>query len=152
MKYANYDIVMQEVPGEVSLALNLSNCPCHCKGCHSAYLAEDIGIELTEDELLKLIDNNLGITCVAFMGGDSDPNELLNLATAVKSNRPNLKLAWYSGRSQVESGLIDVMDYIKIGPYDSSAGPLSSKTTNQKFYKVTSDKSLEDITYKFWKI
>lgn len=40
LKYVNTDIVFQEFPDEVTLAINLSNCPCHCPGCHSSYLWE----------------------------------------------------------------------------------------------------------------
>ena len=51
LRYADYDIVFQEIPDEVTLAINLSNCPNHCKGCHSAYLMEDVGEPLTEESL-----------------------------------------------------------------------------------------------------
>ena len=47
LKYVNYDIVFQEFPDEVTLAINLSLCPNGCPGCHSAYLKDDIGEELT---------------------------------------------------------------------------------------------------------
>ena len=67
MKYTGAEITFAEVPDEITLCINISNCPCHCKGCHSPYLAEDIGEELTEDSLHKLISSNEGITCVAFM-------------------------------------------------------------------------------------
>ena len=36
LKYANYDIVFQEVPDEVTLAINISNCPNH--------ISEPIGV------------------------------------------------------------------------------------------------------------
>ena len=72
LKYVGTQIVFQEVPDEVSLAINLSLCPNHCKGCHSPELWEDIGEELTLKTLEKLIGQNPGITCVAFMGGDND--------------------------------------------------------------------------------
>ena len=51
MKYCETAITFSEVPDEVTLCINISNCPCHCKGCHSAYLAEDIGEELTFEVL-----------------------------------------------------------------------------------------------------
>ena len=38
LKYYNYDIVFQEYPDEVTLAINLTMCPNRCVGCHSAYL------------------------------------------------------------------------------------------------------------------
>ena len=43
LKYANFDIVFQEVPEEVTLAINISNCPNQCPGCHSKYLWENKG-------------------------------------------------------------------------------------------------------------
>ena len=46
LKYADYDIVFQEIPNEVTLAINISNCPNRCVGCHSPYLMEDVGEEL----------------------------------------------------------------------------------------------------------
>ena len=55
LKVASFDIVFQEIPGEVTLALNLSNCPCHCPGCHSPHLWEDTGEELNESLLDDLI-------------------------------------------------------------------------------------------------
>ena len=55
LRYADYDIVFQEIPDEVTLAINLSNCPNHCKGCHSAYLMEDVGEPLTEESLSTLL-------------------------------------------------------------------------------------------------
>ena len=55
LKYYNYDIVFQEIPDEVTLAVNLTNCPNRCQGCHSPHLREDIGTVLDEAEIGKLI-------------------------------------------------------------------------------------------------
>ena len=71
MKLYNYDIVFQEVPDEVSLAINITNCPNHCEGCHSPHLWDDIGEELTTELLSSLIAQyEKLITCVLLMGGD----------------------------------------------------------------------------------
>ena len=51
LKYTDYDIVFQEIPDEVTLAINLSNCPNRCKGCHSPYLQQNVGEALTEENL-----------------------------------------------------------------------------------------------------
>ena len=51
LKYANTDIVFQEIPDEVTLAINITNCPCHCPGFHSHYLWEDIGLPLDTDAI-----------------------------------------------------------------------------------------------------
>lgn len=151
LKYVDTKVVFQEIPDEVTLAINISNCPCGCKSCHSSYLAEDIGRILTIGPLFNLIENNKGISCVSFMGGDSEPNKVNGLAWAIKKKYPNLKVSWYSGRQEL-SGSIELknFDYIKLGPYKEECGPLSSKTTNQRFYKVEGN-TLTDITEKFWK-
>lgn len=153
LKYVDTKVVFQEVPGEITLSINISNCPCHCKGCHSAYLADDIGEPLTEEALDALIKNNTGITCVALMGGDADPHEVERLSSIVKQNH-KLKVAWYSGRDNIYIDLSDI-DFVKVGPYKEECGPLNVDTTNQVFYRVihmsTGKNKLYDITYKFRK-
>ena len=70
LKYVNTGIVFQEIPDEVTLAINISNCPCHCPGCHSHYLWEDIGIPLTTDAIDAFVEEyGEDITCLSFMGG-----------------------------------------------------------------------------------
>ena len=69
MRYLNYQVVFKEVPDEVTLSINITNCPYRCPGCHSPYLQEDVGEELTFETLSYLIEKNKGITCVCFMGG-----------------------------------------------------------------------------------
>jgi len=153
LKYLNYDIVMAEVPDEITLAINLTNCPYHCKGCHSPELREDIGEELTADRLHEMIDSNKGITCIAFMGGNSDYESLLRLFYSVKlrSDYP-YKVAWYSGSKQLPKKGYEVIDYLKIGPYIESKGPLNNPSTNQRMYQIIHhdlSNNLVDITYKF---
>ena len=152
LKYVDTKIVFAEVPNEVTLAINISNCPCQCKGCHSSYLAEDIGNPLNKTVLSKLLEDNKGISCVSFMGGDRDTIHIVALASWVKTHT-NLKVAWYSGRQEL-AGIVarqlQWFDYIKLGPYKEEFGPLNSRITNQRFYKV-SGRELVDITNKFWK-
>lgn len=150
LKYVDTKVVFAEIPDEVTLAINISNCPCHCDGCHSAYLADDIGKPLNWDNLNSIVNINHGITCVAFMGGDISPNEISHLASKVK--QIGLKTAWYSGRQELSPNLdIANFDYIKIGPYIKELGPLNKRTTNQRFYKVEQDNTMTDITSVFWK-
>ena len=160
MKYCETAITFSEVPDEVTLCINISNCPCHCQGCHSAYLAEDIGEELTFEVLDSLIKKNEGITCIAFMGGDAEPATVNDLALHVKESYPSIKTAWYSGRQELSKDIeIKNFNAIKLGPYIEELGPLNSTTTNQKFYEVLQVVDVEgklyyglnDITYKFWK-
>lgn len=151
LKYVDAKVTFSEVPDEITLCINLSGCPCNCKGCHSSYLAGDIGTELTEKELEKLLGKNKGVTCVCFMGGDADPKAVVNLATYITVFIHNMKVAWYSGRDKIPEDIDPAnFDFIKIGPYKEELGPLTSRTTNQRFYKVENNK-LIDITNKFWK-
>ena len=148
LKVASFDIVFQEIPGEVTLALNLSNCPCHCPGCHSQHLAEDIGEEVNEELLNGLLARyGAMITCVAFMGGDAEPEEVAKWAEWVKERA--LKTAWYSGRMNMPKDE-KAFDYVKLGPYIESLGGLKSEKTNQRIYKRVDD-SWIDITSSFWK-
>lgn len=150
LKYVDTMVTFSEIPDEITLCINISNCPCHCKGCHSSYLAEDIGEELNIDSLHELISNNKGITCISFMGGDSNPKEVDHLASIVKEYY-SLKTAWYSGVQALSKDIhIWNFSFIKLGPYIEKMGPLNSKTTNQRFYKVVNDE-LIDITSVFWK-
>lgn len=151
LKYVDAKVVFAEVPDEVTLAINISNCSCQCKNCHSSYLAEDIGTELTFNEVRKLIRKNSGISCIALMGGDAEPDKVNTLASFITNHYNSIKVAWYSGRQELSS-VIDLFnfDYIKLGPYKEEFGPLNSRTTNQRFYKV-SGRELVDITNKFWK-
>lgn len=150
VKFVDTLVSFQEVPDEITLCINISNCPCHCEGCHSPYLAEDIGTELTWNELEKLIKNNIGISCVCFMGGDSCPDYIEQLASFIKyQSWYPLKVAWYSGKSSIPNDLdISLFNYIKVGPYIPKLGGLDSETTNQIMYKVE-DEELIDITYRF---
>lgn len=159
LKYLNTQVTFSEVPDEITLCINISNCPCHCIGCHSSYLAEDIGEKLTLDKIYKLIENNEGITCICFMGGDSSPKEIDMFARCIK-DLYDIKVAWYSGRQELSKDInLKWFDYIKLGPYKEECGPLNSKTTNQRMYKVVTDNyedgtsgyELVDITNKFWK-
>lgn len=159
LKYVNTEITFLEVPDEITLCINISNCPCHCIGCHSSYLAEDIGEGLTLDKIYKLIENNEGITCICFMGGDSSPKEIDMFARCIK-DLYDIKVAWYSGRQELSKDInLKWFDFVKLGPYIEELGPLNSKTTNQRMYQVVTDNyedgtsgyELIDITNKFWK-
>ncbi len=86
LKYVNTGIVFQEIPDEVTLAINISGCPCRCPGCHSQYLWEDIGMPLTTDAIDEFVEKNgKDITCIAFMGGDAEPRRINRLATSTTS-------------------------------------------------------------------
>lgn len=162
VKYVDSKVTFAEVPDEISLCLSISGCSIRCPDCHSKYLWENKGIDLTEDLLLDLLKRHSGITCVCLMGGvDKD---ILEVAKTVR--REGLKVAWYTGQETLpEHEMLLNLDYIKVGPYVPAAGPLTSPTTNQKFFRIdhictpgivsfgevqSPCSILEDITSKFW--
>lgn len=155
LKYQTAQIVFREVPDEITLAINISNCPMHCEGCHSPELWEDKGTVVSKEIISKLIEQNKGITCISFMGGDLDPNEIQELAKYIKTIS-DLKVCWYSGKTIIADFDYSMFDFIKIGQYIKELGGLDNPNTNQKFYKVVNINkagvtyfTLEDITYKF---
>ncbi len=150
LKYTDTKVVFREIPDEITLAINISGCPCACEGCHSSYLAGDVGEELSERAITELIARNDMISCISFMGGDREPYEVSRLAKFVKDIYPAIKVGWYSGRDELSED-VDIVnfDYIKIGSYQSALGGLDSPTTNQRLYRVSIDKDLIDISSKF---
>ena len=170
MKVASYDIVFQEIPNEVTLALNLSQCPCSCPGCHSPHLAQDIGEPLTDELLLGLLDRyGAGVTCVCLMGGDAFPEQVNQWLWRIRSL--GKKSAWYSGRAEKAPEVKEQnLDFLKLGPYREELGGLKSPRTNQRLYRIVripvaaeadsgespsnpliEQYEWEDITSLFWK-
>lgn len=156
MKYTGYTISFQEIPGEVSLAISISNCPFKCKECHSSYLQEDVGFTLTSEEFLRLLSNyksphtqKYNITCVVFFGGDQHQKEFIELAEL--SHSLDLKVCLYTGAEleNVSKEIKSLCNYLKVGPYKSKLGALTSRTTNQRLYNLDTN---TDITFKFWEI
>jgi len=150
LKYTDSLVAFREVPDKITLAINISNCPNHCVGCHSPELRNNIGTELTDDELEKLIVENAGINCVCFMGEGRDINRLSQLISLVK-DKYNLLTALYTGSDEFDESVFNgKLDYLKVGHYDEKYGPLDKNTTNQRMYRLLDNKRL-DITSLFWR-
>lgn len=149
LKYDGYNIVFQEVPDEVSLAINVTGCPHHCEGCHSSFLWKYQG-NYIGDDLDVLMKKYKGlITCVCLFGGDQNIEDLKEILIRIK-NKYKLKTCLYSGLDDMQplNELLNYLDYIKIGSFKKDLGGLDNKKTNQKFYKIK-NKVLSDITYRF---
>lgn len=161
LKFTDTMVTFREVPDEISLCVNISGCPIHCKSCHSKELWKDIGEFLTEEKIDALIEENKGCTTFVISGGDGNPAEVNNVAKYIKKTS-SLLVCWYSGRNTIAPEIeLENFDFIKIGPYIDERGGLDNPNTNQKFYEVVMIHSiyendnpiygLEDITHKFWK-
>lgn len=152
IKYTNTQIVMAEIPTEVSLAFNISNCQNNCIGCHSPYLRDNVGQLLDAQNLDKKILKDIPyITNILFLGEGNDQEALIEEAVEFKELY-NKKISLYSGRTEVEDYLYKIFDYIKVGPYIEKFGPLNNPNTNQRLYKTNNDiNKREDITNIFWR-
>lgn len=139
------NVVMEEIPSKVTLAVEISGCRGNCEGCHSPWLREDIGEELTKEAVDRLFAGNFGVNCFLFLGEGKDAEALVSLALYIKG-RYKVETALYSGRTDVEESLYEVFDYVKTGPYIKALGPLDSPSTNQRMYYHR-----EDITSRFWR-
>jgi anaerobic ribonucleoside-triphosphate reductase activating protein len=160
IKYVDYDIVFQEVPGEVSLALNISGCPFRCEGCHSPHLREDIGRSVQED-LPHLLEKYKGmVTCVLFLGTGNDYDSFCKcmhccrvhgVKTAVYTGADDEEIHQHVSLRSIFAAAFEYPDYLKTGQYKKELGGLSSPSTNQRMYRMNSEGIYDDITYMFWK-
>lgn len=142
MKYTDTKLVFREFPDEVTLAINISECPFRCEGCHTPSLRDDIGTELTADELERLLRRHLNIiTCVGFMGGDANVEQISTLIDEMKKrirNEKHIKYGMYSGQDSLYNILTRCsnLDYIKVGHFDSELGAIDHEGSNQRMYKL----------------
>ena len=145
-------VVMEEIPGKVTLAISISNCRGNCPGCHSPELRDNIGIPLTPSVIDDLLEKNFGVNCVLFLGEGDDIETLLDLAVYAGNHRA---VALYSGKTEVDKRCYWVFDYIKVGPYVKELGPLNKPTTNQRLYEIRRHGKGKyekiDITREFWR-
>ena len=142
MYYYNFQVVLQEVPGEISLCFSISGCNKHCDGCHSPFLwKEGNGSVLTKEVYTSILNQyeNLA-TCVLFMGGEWHQKELIEMLQLAKIKK--LKTCLYTGENAVSEEIIDHLTWLKTGMWKQELGGLESRLTNQLFINVTTNKKL----------
>ena len=149
--FSNPQVVLQEVPDELSLAISISGCNLGCNGCHSSETWDkSYGSELTDTILHNLLTKYKHISCLLIYDGMHNVDRLIELLAIAKSF--NLKTAMYTGLEHLEPELLAMLDYYKLGKYDKNLGGLSSPSTNQKLYKSLNNKTLfYDFKSKNWR-
>ncbi len=141
-------VVLAEVPDEISMAFSISGCPLRCKNCHSQETWDkNFGKPLTKELFEKYIQQKY-ITCVLFYGGEWDIDYLIELLKIARNK--GLKTCLYTGLEidELDKKLLQYLNYLKTGRYIEKLGALESKNTNQKFINLDTN---EDLTYKFFK-
>jgi anaerobic ribonucleoside-triphosphate reductase activating protein len=140
-----YSVVLQEVPGEISVAWMVATCKQGCRGCSYKYLEKFGKIELDMQKFEKILKDNQGLaTCVLFMGGEEE-SSLPDFLDRAKSM--GYKTCMYTGMkaiADVDIRILSKLDYIKVGRWEGKS--LKDKDTNQRFYELPGEK---DITGRF---
>ncbi|MDO5607569.1 MAG: 4Fe-4S cluster-binding domain-containing protein [Capnocytophaga sp.] len=141
----NFQIVTQEVPGEISLCFSISGCPLRCKGCHSPFLwKEGSGKLLTDLHYENILQQYEGFaSCVLFMGGEWHTDELA--AKLRKAKTMGYHTCLYTGAEKVCSLLSDELTWLKTGAWDEAKGGLGNPDTNQKFTEVKTQRTLNHL-------
>jgi len=130
MRVFAQSIVLQEVPGEVSLAFAVSGCPRACPGC-SWGEDKDHGEELSYDQYKEVLESHVGlVTCILFLGGEwaNDFIKFVSLAREL-----GFTTCLYTGATQVDDVVKAQLTYVKTGEYVAELGGLDSVNTNQVF-------------------
>ncbi|UOB18703.1 anaerobic ribonucleoside-triphosphate reductase activating protein [Abyssalbus ytuae] len=148
MNYSNVQIVLQEVPGQISICFNITGCPLKCKGCHSSHLGKKgSGEKLTSESYMKILNQYKGFAgCVLFMGGEWHKNELIQFLKTAKYM--GYLTCLYTGMKEVDAEITTELTWLKTGPWISELGGLESKNTNQKFIEVKTKKLLNHLFIK----
>ena len=148
LRYQAVAETFAEIPDEICLTISISGCKIRCPGCHSKFLWENKGDKLDIKELRRLVQEHEHVSCILLMGGEHHTSTIENLFIDLRLEFGNkYKLAWFRGDENLYAGRF--CDYIKIGPYVEFLGPLTSKTTNQRLYRVVREGdriSFMDIT------
>ncbi|MFC2109045.1 anaerobic ribonucleoside-triphosphate reductase activating protein [Bacteroidota bacterium] len=142
MFYHDFQVVLQEVPGEISLSFSICGCKLQCEGCHSPFLwKEGNGAILTEQLFDDLLDKYKDYaSCVLFMGGEWHEKELIQLLK-IAINK-NYKTCLYTGEEDVSSEIKQQLTFLKTGKWISKLGGLHSKNTNQIFKNLKTNQKL----------
>ena len=142
MYYYNFQVVLQEVPGEISLCFSISGCDKRCEGCHSPFLwKKGNGSLLTEEVYTSLLNQYKNLaTCVLFMGGEWHKEELIKMLEEAKNN--NYKTCLYTGEESVSEEISNQLTWLKTGMWKQELGGLESNKTNQLFIEVKTNQKL----------
>lgn len=148
MRYSDIQVVLQEVPGEVSICFTITGCPINCLGCHSPYLwKKGSGELLTLEKYHQVLKKyQCFASCVLFMGGEWHQNELIEYLELAQ--KMGFSTCLYTGLNEVKNEIKFELTWLKTGQWIKEYGGLTSSKTNQKFIHVKSNKILNHLFIK----
>ena len=149
MNYSEIEIVLQEVPDEISICFTITGCEMRCKGCHSAQLwNKNNGEKLSKELYLETLSKYQNFaSCVLFMGGEWYPEELIEFLSIAK--KMGYKTCLYTGLSTINKTILTHLTYIKTGAWNENVGGLESAITNQQFIVVNTNEKLNHLFLKY---
>lgn len=152
MFFYTTNVVLQEVPNEISLAFSISGCSLKCDGCHSSFLWKERGTMLTNDLFIEFLNKYKNtVSTILFMGGEWKAVDLLNkLEIAINMQ---FKTALYTGLDTDEiieliPNILNKLDFLKTGRYNKELGGLNSDKTNQIMLDVKNNKKINKLFIK----
>jgi anaerobic ribonucleoside-triphosphate reductase activating protein len=145
MNYYDLQVVLQEVPGEISLCFSITGCRLNCEGCHSSFLRKnENGNPLTDEVYNTLLKKYKGFaSCVLFMGGEWHPEKLANFLQI--ANDHQFKTCLYTGEEKIPDTILKNLTWVKTGRWISKLGALESEKTNQRFIEVKTNRTLNHL-------
>ncbi len=148
MNYSDIQIVLQEIPGEISICFTITGCKLHCEGCHSPYLwKEGSGEKLINKKYLQTLQKYKGFaSCVLFMGGEWHRQELVE--NLKRAKEMVYKTGLYTGLDRIDNEILEELTWLKTGAWISKLGGLDSEITNQKFIEVKTKTILNHLFIK----
>lgn len=140
---------MVEVPEEIVLGLTILGCPIHCPDCHSSWSwSKNYPQKLINAENISKLLTPYH-TGLLFFGGEWEADFQQTLEQL--QDWFHLPLALYTGLSTEEAFAkpwINLLTFIKTGPYIQELGNLRSPTTNQRMFRLEQGKIQRE--YKFY--
>ena len=145
MHYSDVQIVLQEVPGEISICFTITGCKIRCEGFHSPHIWKEYsGNKLTNEYFFEVLSKYKDFaTCVLFMGGEWHPNELVHFLK--KASKLDYKTCLYTGLDSVDSEISSELTWLKTGAWIEKKGGLENAKTNQVFRDVKTNKKLNHL-------
>lgn len=153
--YSSTAISFREVPNEIARCFSISECGLRCSEWPIPGPQGTCGEPLTPEVMDKLIGDDAldGVNVYAFLG-EGDDREALRELLATAHDYGMLTCLYTSSDNISDfEDLMHLLDYIKIGHYDSELGGLDKETTNQRYYiNISLDEEgyeLNVLTYMF---
>ena len=81
--------------------------------------------------------------CLIFMGGEWHQKKLVKLLKLARVE--GYKTCLYTGEEDINSEILEQLDWIKTGSWEISLGGLDCINTNQKFKEVKTNKILNHL-------